>query len=56
MVISVRLRAPCEDGTGLRPPEFPAQEATIPFAWSKRFPAPASVSRLSDELLKPFSQ
>src|SRR5438309_9498211 len=26
MVISVRLRAPCEDETGLRPPDFPAQD------------------------------
>ena len=28
MVISVRLRAPCGDETGLRPPKFPA---TTPF-------------------------
>jgi len=29
MVISVRLRAPCEDETGLDWPKFPAQEAEI---------------------------
>jgi len=45
MVISVRLRAPCEDETGLDWPKFPAQEADISAVSTQRSLAMVSVSR-----------